>query len=110
MKCTNETVSVEMKNGNTVSGTIVGVDMRMNTHLKTVKVQPKKKDPYNLDTLSIRGNQIRYYILPDSLPLDTLLADEVLSGKPKKEKPPAVRGVKRVAHGRKAGRHRKAGI
>ena len=31
----------------------------------------------NLDTLSIRGNNIRYYILPDSLNLDTLLVRAV---------------------------------
>ena len=29
-----------------------------------------------LETLSIRGNNIRYFILPDSLPLDTLLIDD----------------------------------
>ena len=26
--------------------------------------------------MSIRGNNIRYYILPDSVPLDTLLIDD----------------------------------
>lgn len=50
--------------------------MSMNTHLKTVKMTVKNKDPVVLDTLSIRGNNIRYYILPDSLPLDTLLVDD----------------------------------
>ena len=47
----------------------------MNTHLKTVKMVPKGKNPVNLDQVSIRGNNIRYYILPDSLNLDTLLVD-----------------------------------
>ena len=36
----------------------------------------KNKDPVQLDTLSIRGNNVRYFILPDSLPLDTLLIDD----------------------------------
>ena len=47
----------------------------MNTHLKTVKVVPKGKNPINVDHMSVRGNNIRYYILPDSLNLDTLLVD-----------------------------------
>ena len=48
----------------------------MNTHLKSVKMTLKNKDPVQLDTLSIRGNNVRYIILPDSLPLDTLLIDD----------------------------------
>jgi len=76
MKLSNETVTVELKNGTVVHGTIVGVDMAMNTHLKTVKMTVKNKDPTNLDSLSIRGNNIRYFILPDSLPLDTYLIDD----------------------------------
>ena len=50
-------------------GTISGVDVAMNTHLKAVKMTLKNRDPVNLDQLSIRGNNIRYYILPDTLPL-----------------------------------------
>ena len=47
----------------------------MNTHLKVVKLIPKGRNPVTLDALSVRGNNIRYYILPDSLNLDTLLVD-----------------------------------
>ena len=54
----------------------LGVDVSMNTHLKAVKMTVKNKEPQQLDSLSIRGNNIRYYILPDSLPLDTLLIDD----------------------------------
>lgn len=54
----------------------LGVDMSMNTHLKAVKMTLKGKDPVQLETLSIRGNNIRYFILPESLPLDTLLVDD----------------------------------
>lgn len=53
----------------------------MNTHLKAVKMTVKNKEPQQLDSLSIRGNNIRYYILPDSLPLDTLLIDDAPKGR-----------------------------
>ncbi|MBA0755816.1 hypothetical protein Gotur_013872 [Gossypium turneri] len=56
----------------------------MNTHLKTVKLTLKGKNPVSLDHLSVRGNNIRYYILPDSLNLETLLVEETPRVKPKK--------------------------
>lgn len=59
--------------------------MSMNTHLKTVKMTVRGSEPQQLDTLSIRGNNIRYVILPDSLPLDTLLVDDAPKPKAKKE-------------------------
>lgn len=62
----------------------VGVDISMNTHLKTVKLTLKGKNPVTLDHLSVRGNNIRYYILPDSLNLETLLVEETPRVKPKK--------------------------
>ncbi|CAJ0887624.1 5508_t:CDS:2 [Entrophospora sp. SA101] len=95
MKLNNETVTIELKNGTIVHGTITGVDMSMNIHLKTVKMTVKNKDPVNLDSLSIRGNTIRYFILPDSLPLDTLLVDDAPKAKAKKKevnRPSKVRG------------------
>eukprot|EP00472_Partenskyella_glossopodia_P008717 CAMPEP_0197521378 /NCGR_PEP_ID=MMETSP1318-20131121/6657_1 /TAXON_ID=552666 /ORGANISM="Partenskyella glossopodia, Strain RCC365" /LENGTH=178 /DNA_ID=CAMNT_0043073339 /DNA_START=67 /DNA_END=604 /DNA_ORIENTATION=- len=77
MRLNNETVTIELKNGTVVQGTIAGVDMSMNTHLKTVKMTLKGKNPVHLDSLSIRGNNVRYFILPDSLNLDALLVEEV---------------------------------
>ena len=62
----------------------------MNTHLKTVKMTIKNRDPIQLETLSLRGNNIRYYILPDSLPLETLLIDDTPKAKAKKKE--AARG------------------
>lgn len=78
MKLNNETVTIELKNGSVVHGTItgkiilsfrwciddintfLGVDMQMNTHLKTVKLTTRNRDPQSLDSLSIRGNNVRY--------------------------------------------------
>lgn len=59
--------------------------MSMNTHLKAVKMTLKGRDPLALDTLSLRGNNIRYYILPESIPLDTLLIDDTPRRKAKKK-------------------------
>jgi small nuclear ribonucleoprotein D1 len=74
-----ETVSVELKNGTLIHGTITGVDMSMNTHLKKVRVTLKGKNPVNYESLSVRGNMIRLYILPDGLNLDSLLVEDKLS-------------------------------
>ena len=41
----------------------------MNTHLKIVKMTTKGKNPVSLEHLTIRGNNIRSYLLPESLPL-----------------------------------------
>ena len=62
----------------------LGVDMSMNTHLKSVKMTIKDKATVTLDTLSLRGNNIRYYILPENVPLDTLLVDDTPKAKAKK--------------------------
>ncbi|KAJ5525486.1 small nuclear ribonucleoprotein Sm D1 [Penicillium longicatenatum] len=86
MKCANETVTVELKNGTILHGTITAVSPQMNTSLRTVKMTPKGRDPLSLDTINIRGSTIRYYILPDSLPLDTLLVDDAPKPKNKARK------------------------
>src|SRR5690349_12453268 len=76
MKLTNETVTIELKNGTVVVGFITGVDVSMNTHLKQVRLTVKGHDPVTLDNLTIRGNNIRYFLLPDSINVDTLLVDD----------------------------------
>lgn len=63
---------------------VLGVDMSMNTHLKSVKMTIKNKDPITLESLSVRGNNIRYYVLPENLPLDILLVDDTPRAKQKK--------------------------
>ncbi|KAJ1801689.1 Small nuclear ribonucleoprotein Sm D1 [Coemansia sp. RSA 2399] len=106
MKLKNETVTIELKNGTQVQGTITGVDMSMNTHLKKVKLTVKSRDPTSLDTLSLRGNTIRFYILPDSLPLDTLLIDDTPRPKTRKRE---TAGAQPTRGGRGGGRGRGGG-
>jgi len=54
----------------------IAVDMKMNTHLKNVKLIIKGRNPIVLENFSIRGNIIRYFVLPEALPIDTLLIDD----------------------------------
>lgn len=64
------------------------VDQQMSTHLKSVKLTLRSQSgqpPVSLDSIAIRGNNIRYFILPDSLPLDTLLVDDAPRAKKRKE-------------------------
>jgi small nuclear ribonucleoprotein D1 len=73
----------------------------MNTALRNVKMTAKGQDPISLDTMNIRGSTIRYFILPDSLPLDTLLIDD--APKPKNK---ARKEAERGATGGRGGRGR----
>ena len=76
MRLSQEAVIIELKNGTQVHRTITGVNVSMNTHLKSIEMTLKNKVPVQLDTQSIRGNNMHYFILLDSLPLDTLLIDD----------------------------------
>ena len=77
-----------------------GVDTSMNMHMTSVKMTLKGREgQMALDTLSIRGNNIRYVILPDQLPLDTLLVDD--TPRPIRKRPEgATRGRGRGLRGR----------
>ncbi|OQV08607.1 LSM domain-containing protein [Cladophialophora immunda] len=111
MKCANESVTIELKNGTIVSGTITSVSPQMNTALRAVKMTTKNRsspsapgETVSLDTINIRGSTIRYFILPDSLPLDTLLIDDQPKPKNKARKEGDSRG-----RGRGGGRGRGRG-
>lgn len=104
-KLRNEQVTVELKNGTTVWGTLQTVSPQMNATLTDVQLSlPRSRSNaagYNalasiylsdgqatngsandgltttsLQYINIRGNTIRQIILPDSLNLDSLLVDE----------------------------------
>ena len=75
-KLNRETVTIELKNGTVIHGTVVGVDATMNAHLREAKVTVRGKNPVSYSTLSVRGNTVRSWILPDSLNLDALLVDD----------------------------------
>ena len=83
-KLANEAVTIELKNSTTVTGTVVGVDVAMNTHLRAVKLSMKGMKTKTLDNMSVRGNTIRFFILPDSLNLDQLLIDDAPKNQPPK--------------------------
>eukprot|EP00588_Corethron_pennatum_P008999 CAMPEP_0194266176 /NCGR_PEP_ID=MMETSP0169-20130528/1170_1 /TAXON_ID=218684 /ORGANISM="Corethron pennatum, Strain L29A3" /LENGTH=129 /DNA_ID=CAMNT_0039006803 /DNA_START=208 /DNA_END=597 /DNA_ORIENTATION=+ len=82
-RLTGETVTIELKNGTVIVGTVVGIDASMNAHLRKVKMTLKGKNPNPYATLSVRGSTVRAILLPESLNLDALLVDAADSGKPK---------------------------
>ncbi|KAJ7310671.1 hypothetical protein DFH08DRAFT_625438, partial [Mycena albidolilacea] len=65
-KFNNETVTIELKNGSIVHGTIIGVSTN-DTHLKSPH---ETAIPASLDALSIRGNNTQYFVLLDALLID----------------------------------------
>lgn len=104
-KLRNEQVTVELKNGTTVWGTLQTVSPQMNATLTDVQLSlPRSRSnaagsnalasiylsdgqatnnsandglaTTSLQYINIRGNTIRQIILPDSLNLDSLLVDE----------------------------------
>jgi small nuclear ribonucleoprotein D1 len=75
-KLNREQVTIELKNGTVISGTVVGVDATMNAHLKKAKMTARGKNPMSYATLSVRGSTVRAWLLPDGLNLDALLVEE----------------------------------
>ena len=76
MKLGNETVTIELKNGTVVVGTLSAGDMAMNVHLKAVKLMVKGQPSKQLDHITLRGSHLRYFLLPEAINLDTLLVDD----------------------------------
>ncbi|KAF2266191.1 Sm-like ribonucleoprotein [Lojkania enalia] len=108
MKCQNETVTIELKNGTMVHGTIASVSPKMNCALRAVKLTVKNRETVALDAMTVRGSTIRYMILPDSLPLDTLLIDDAPKPKNKARKE-VERGGRGGPRGGRGGRGRGRG-
>jgi small nuclear ribonucleoprotein D1 len=104
MKLPSETVTIELKNGTIIHGTITSVSPTMNTALRSVKMTVRGRDPISLESINVRGNTIRYYILPDSLPLDTLLVDDTTKPKNKARKESDRGGAGGAGGGMRGGR------
>eukprot|EP01056_Protomagalhaensia_sp_Gyna25_P001563 Protomagalhaensia_sp_Gyna_25__1562@NODE_1803_length_1524_cov_194_569697_g1480_i0_p2_GENE_NODE_1803_length_1524_cov_194_569697_g1480_i0NODE_1803_length_1524_cov_194_569697_g1480_i0_p2_ORF_typecomplete_len127_score13_84LSM/PF01423_22/1_5e13SMATX/PF14438_6/0_00073DUF2642/PF10842_8/0_0046DUF2642/PF10842_8/1_4e03Arrestin_N/PF00339_29/0_05Hfq/PF17209_3/0_14_NODE_1803_length_1524_cov_194_569697_g1480_i010791459 len=100
MRLVNESVVVELKNGTVIQGVVVGVDISMNTHLKSVKMTVKGRNPVSVDHLTVRGATIRHFLLSDSIPLDTYLVDDT----------PKERVTRTATEGRGAGRGGMRGV
>merc|ERR1712224_933171 len=75
MHLTNEAIQLELKDGCIIQGTIVGVDVLMNTHLRGVKMVSLRNKPIIIDKMTVRGSSLRHFVLPDSINIDTLLVD-----------------------------------
>ena len=72
-KVINENITIELKNGIVICGTVMSSDKFMNIFLKNVKKRNMIENNLNLDSLSIRGNMIRYLILPVWINFDSVL-------------------------------------
>lgn len=74
-KVINELITVELKNGMIIYGTLFKYDKSMNLYLKDVKKSFSKEKSIFFESISIRGSMIRYIILPNWLNLDLLLLE-----------------------------------
>lgn len=63
---------------------VIGVDVSMNIYLKMVKMIFKGKNLVIMDYLSLRGNNICYYIFFDSLNFEILFVEDIFCFKFKK--------------------------
>ena len=72
-KIVHEPITLELKNGIVIHGVLQNVDKCLNIFLKNVKRSVKNSNSIFLKGIAIRGNNIRYIILPNWLNLDSLL-------------------------------------
>ncbi|ESL06298.1 small nuclear ribonucleoprotein [Trypanosoma rangeli SC58] len=66
-------VEIELLDSSIVSGEITFVEPSMNTHMRHVKITAKGKNPAQAETYMLRGNTIRYVILPEAMNTDDVL-------------------------------------
>ncbi|GEQ71000.1 hypothetical protein JCM33374_g4681 [Metschnikowia sp. JCM 33374] len=71
---TNQSVTVELKNGSSVNGQVLSCSPSMNISLKNIKLIQPHQDPQLMQFMNIRGNQIRQILLPDDLNIESLLS------------------------------------
>mmetsp|Transcript_27421 Transcript_27421/g.53489 ORF Transcript_27421/g.53489 Transcript_27421/m.53489 type:complete len:88 (+) Transcript_27421:41-304(+) len=71
-KIINEFVTIELKNGIILNGSIVKIDSFMNIYLKNAKRSLLGKNSVLIPAISIRGAKIRYIILPNWVNLDSV--------------------------------------
>merc|ERR1739848_595260 len=90
MKMNNNTVTIELKNGSSVQGTIQGADMMMNIHMTNVTLKTKKLrdgDSIKLEKFTVRGNTIRYVILPADVNLAQKIDETEMEAQRRKHNP-----------------------
>merc|ERR1711970_998588 len=75
MKLSHESIIIELKTGAVIQGTVSGVENSMNMHMKNVKLTSNGRQEKSLETMTIRGSNIRFVILPEQLALDNLLIE-----------------------------------
>lgn len=78
---TNQPVTVELKNGNSVNGQVLSCTPLMNLSMKNIRLIQAHQDPQLMQYMNIRGNQIRHIKLPDDLNIETLLSRSVVRTK-----------------------------
>lgn len=68
-----DSVTIELKSGNVVTGTLVSIEQSMTAHLSGAKIARPKGEPELHDELSIRGTNIRMFELSEATDIDALL-------------------------------------
>ncbi|AFP65604.1 small nuclear ribonucleoprotein D1 (nucleomorph) [Chroomonas mesostigmatica CCMP1168] len=71
-KILEENVTIELKNGVYISGLIVDIDKHMNIYFKNAKRTLNERNTIFIDHMFIRGNKIRYIILPNWFNFDSV--------------------------------------
>lgn len=75
-KLVGERLTVELKDGSSIEGTLTNITSNMNVTMQQVNwLKPNLNQTIKLDNLNIRGNMIRQIILPDTINVDNLLND-----------------------------------
>ena len=106
---TNQPITVELKNGNSINGQILSCSPLMNLSMKNIKLSQPHQDPQLLQFINIRGNQIRQIILPDELNVDNVLARSVVKIKGNGSGPGSKDLASSTNKGRKGGRPTRGG-